>query len=76
MSILDKAKDISGKMAEKAGDLGGEELIANTIIRAVNKQEKVNKLLEEKGCSYRISGVDMEMGIPPKIVFGVSRLGD
>jgi len=38
MSILDKAKNISGKVAEKAGDLGGEELIADTIIRAVNKQ--------------------------------------
>jgi len=36
----------------------------------------VNKILEEKGCNYRISGVYMEMGIPSKVVFGVSRLGD
>jgi hypothetical protein len=45
MSIRDKAKDLSDQLADKAGSFGGDELIANTIIRAANKQERVNKLL-------------------------------
>jgi hypothetical protein len=73
MSIIDKAKDLTGQAAEMAGDLGGDDLIANAIIRAVDKQERVNKLLEEKGSDYRVSGIDVEVGIPPKVVFGVTR---
>lgn len=35
--------------AEKVGDLGGDDLIVNAIIRAAKKQERMNKLLEEQG---------------------------
>jgi hypothetical protein len=73
MSIIDKAKDLTGQAAEMAGDLGGDDLIANAIIRAVDKQERVNNLLEEKGSNYRVSGIDVEVGMPPKVVFGVTR---
>ena len=73
MSLIDKAKEISGQAVEKASDLGGDDLIVNTIIRVVEKQERINALLAEKGCDYRISGIDVENSIPPKAVFSISR---
>jgi hypothetical protein len=39
-----------GKIRETVGDPGGDDLIVNTIIRAAEKQERMNRLLEEKGC--------------------------
>ena len=47
MSIFDKAKEISSKVVEKTAEFSSDELIANTIIKAVEKQEKVNSILEE-----------------------------
>ncbi len=38
MSLIDKAKELSVQAVEKAGDLGGDDLIANAIIRGVAKQ--------------------------------------
>ncbi len=73
MSIIDKAKELTGQAVEKAGDLGGDDLIVNTIIRLAEKKERINKLLEEQGCDYRISGIDVENGIPPKASFSVER---
>ena len=73
MSLIDKAKELSGQAVEKVGDLGGDDLIVNTIIRAAEKKERVNKLLEEEGCDYRISGVEVENGIPPTVAFSVER---
>ena len=67
MSLIDKAKELSGQAAEKVGDLGGDDLITNTIIRVVNKKDRINSSLEEKGCDYRISGIEVENGIPPKV---------
>lgn len=73
MSLIDKAKEISGQAVEKAGDLGGDDLIVNTIIRVAEKQERINALLAEKGCDYRITGIEVENSIPPKAVFSISR---
>ncbi len=76
MSIIDKAKELSGQAVEKVGDLGGDDLIVNTIIRLAEKKERINKLLEEQGCDYRISGIDVENGIPPKASFSVERVSE
>ena len=77
MSLLDKAKELSGQAVEKVGesvsDLGGDDLIVNTIIRIAEKQDRINGLLEEQGCDYRITGIDVENSIPPKAVFSLSR---
>ena len=73
MSLIDKAKEISGQAVEKAGDLGGDDLIVNTIIRVAEKQERINALLAEKGCDYSITGIEVENSIPPKAVFSISR---
>ena len=73
MSLIDKAKEISGQAVEKAGDLGGDDLIVNTIIRVAEIQERINALLAEKGCDYRITGIEVENSIPPKAVFSISR---
>ena len=76
MSLIDKAKELSGQAVEKVGDLGGDDLIANTIIRAAEKRDRVNQLLAEKGCEYRVSGIEVENSIPPKVVFSVEREPD
>lgn len=58
--------------AEKVGDLGGDDLIVNAIIRASKKQERMNKLLEEQGSKHRVTGIEVENAVPPKIVFTVT----
>ena len=74
MGILDKAKEISGKVSESVSEFSSDEVIANTIIKAVEKQEKVNLLLKEKGSNYRVSDIELEMGIPPTVSFGIRRV--
>ncbi len=74
MSILDKAKALSAKVTDKAVEFSSDELIADIIIKAVIKQEKVNIILQEKGCDYRVNELDLEMGIPPTVVFGIHRI--
>jgi|GEM_PF-453922 len=76
MGILDKAKEIGDKMNESVTSFSSDEVIANTIIKAVQKQEKVNQLLKEKGCNYRVADIDLGMGIPPSVTFGVRRVGE
>jgi hypothetical protein len=51
-------------------------VIANTVIKAVEKQEKVNAILKEKGCNYRVADIELGMGIPPTVTFGVRRIED
>jgi hypothetical protein len=68
MSIIDKAKELSEQAVEKVGDLAGDDLIVNAILRAANKQDRVNELLKEKGCDYRIDGIEVENKIPQKLL--------
>ena len=76
MGILDKAKELGDKVNESVTSFSSDETIANTVIKAVEKQEKVNEILKEKGSNYRVSGMDLEMGIPPSVTFGVRRVDD
>ncbi len=76
MGILDKAKALTDKVAESVTEFSSDEVIANLIIKAVNKQEKVNAILKEKGSNYRVSDIDLGMGIPPTISFGVRRVNE
>lgn len=69
MGLIDKAKELSEQAVEKVGDLGGDDLIVNAIIRAAKKQGRLNQLLEEKGSDQRITGIEVDNAIPPKIVF-------
>lgn len=71
--LLSKAKKIAGKLKDKSLDLIGDETLAEMIMAAVSKQEDVNKVLGEKGSNYRISDIKIEMGIPPKLIFGIRR---
>jgi hypothetical protein len=43
------------------------------IMAACTKQENVNEELKTKGSMYRIAGIDVVMGIPPKVVFSIHR---
>ena len=76
MGILDKAKKLSDQVSESVTSFSSDAVIANTIIKAVEKQERVNVLLHEKGSNYRVSDVELGMGIPPTVSFGVRRLDE
>jgi hypothetical protein len=73
VNIFDKAKELSDKVTESVTSFSSDEVIANTVIKAVAKQEKVNALLKAKGCNYRVSDIELGMGIPPTVTFGVRR---
>ena len=74
MSFLDKAKELSNKVAEKTVEFSSDAVIADTIIKAVDKQEKVNAILKERGSNYRVSSLNLSMGIPPGVSFGIRRV--
>lgn len=74
MGILDKAKEIGDKVSESVTTFSSDEVIANTVIKAVQKQEKVNEILNQKGSSYRVADIELNMGIPPTVTFAVRRV--
>ena len=76
MSLLDKAKELSNKVAEKTVEFSSDEVIAETIIKAVDKQEKVNAILRQRGSNYRVSSLNLSMGIPPGVSFGIRRINE
>jgi len=76
MSLFEKAKAVTDKVSGSVTAFSSDEVIASTIIKAVEKQERVNLILKEKGCNYRVSDIDLSMSIPPSVTFGVRRLGE
>ena len=87
MSLMNRAKEVTGKAANKAkvlteqaalkvNEMGGDDLVASTIVRAAEKMERVNKMLEERGCAWRITGIEVENNLPPKANFILSSVGD
>ncbi len=76
MDFLNKAKELGNKVSNSVTAFSSDEVIANTIIKAVEKQEKVNVILQEKGSNYRVNEIELGMGIPPAVTFGVHRIGE
>ncbi|MDN3651480.1 hypothetical protein QWY77_01610 [Thalassotalea ponticola] len=76
MKFLDKAKEITDKVAESVTSFSSDEVIADTVIKAVKKQERVNAILKEKGCNYLVADIELGMGVPPTVTFGVRRVDE
>ena len=88
MSLMNKAKAMTGKATGKARDLtdqaarkvneeiGGDDLIASTIVRVAEKRERINKMLEERGCAWRITGIEVANSIPPTANFILSSVDE
>jgi len=74
MGILDKAKELGDKVNEAVAAFSSDEVIANTIIKTVKKQENINEILKQKGSNYRVADIELGMGIPPTVTFGVRRV--
>ena len=72
MSWFKKIKGLSQKVVKYSAD----ELIADTIIIAAKKQEKVNIILQKKGCLYRIDHLELDIDFPPSVLFKVSALAN
>lgn len=81
MGIIDKAKDAAGVVTGKAKEAVdkvqeqslGDDFFADFIIKHTGKQEHINEILISKGSNYRIGNVEIEVGVPPKVVFVVER---
>ena len=71
MGLLDKAKESAEKAKEISLDLVSDKNLASMIMAACTKQENVNEELKTKGSMYRIAGIDVVMGLPPKVVFSI-----
>jgi len=69
----DKAKDAAEKAKEKSLELVSDDKIADAIISALTKQEKVNEILAAKGSKYCIGEISVELGLPPSISFTIVR---
>ena len=76
LNYVEKVKELSGKASEKIRAFDSDAIIADTVLKAVEKQEKVNSILKEKGSNYRVDGIELSMGIPPTVTFTVRREGD
>ena len=74
MGILDKAKELGDKVNETIATFSSDEVIANTVIKAVGKQENINEILKQKGSNYRVADIELGMGTPPTVTFGVRRV--
>ena len=74
MRILKKISTFSKKITEKAKNYSADELIADSIIKATKKKDKVNVILQEKGSQYRISHLELDIDFPPSVVFKISKL--
>jgi hypothetical protein len=76
VKLFDKAKELTDKVTESVTAFSSDEIIANTVIKAVEKQERVNAILKEKGCNYFVSDIELGMGVPPTVTFGVRRVDE
>ena len=68
---LTSMKESVAKAKDTSLDLVSDENLASMIMAACTKQENVNEELKTKGSMYRIAGIDVVMGIPPKVVFSI-----
>ncbi len=75
-NLFEKAKEAVSQVKEKTLEYISDEKFADLITKAVEKQEAVNNVLQERDSNYRISSIDLEMGLPPKIIFGIRRISD
>ena len=74
MSLIDKAKDAADSVKGKASDKSiGDEFLADYIIKFTGKQEHINEILDSKGSSYHIGGMEVEVGVPPKVVYTIEK---
>ena len=77
MSIIDQAKDVADTLIDKVQDKElGDDFFSDFIIKQTTKQEHINEILESKGSNYRIGNVEIEVGIPPKVVYAIEKKGD
>ena len=75
MSIIDQAKDVANTVVDKVKDKElGDDIFADFIIKQTGKQEHINEILASKGSNYRIGNIELEVGIPPKVVYAIEKI--
>ena len=77
MSIVDQAKNFANTIVDKIkGKELGDDFFADFIIKQTGKQEHINEILASKGSNYRIGNIELEVGIPPKVVYVIDKQSD
>ncbi len=74
MSLFKKTGLFWKKITEKAKNYSADELVADSIIKAGKKKDKVNVILQQKGSDYRIKHIEMDIDFPPSVVFKISKI--
>ncbi len=74
MSLFKKVSMYWKKFTEKAKSYSADELVADSIIKAGKKKDKVNVILQEKDSLYRISHIEMDIDFPPSVVFKIGKI--
>ena len=59
MGLIDKVLDME------------EEATTRLILKASEKQKRINALLEEEGSEVRIRGFEVQMGKEPSVAFSI-----
>ena len=73
-SLFRRAREAASRVREKSIELVSDEKLADLVVRAAAKQESVNEALRKRGSRYRISNIDIEIGLPPSVSFRIRRL--
>ncbi len=74
--MFEKAKDYLTGVSEKTLKYVSEDAIADMIVVAANKQELINQKLKERGSDCRVGSIQIELGLSPTVVLGVTRLSE
>jgi hypothetical protein len=75
-TIKSAAEGLVDKASRTMGEMATDDVMASAIMRAVSKQERVNKLLREKGCDHRIQGFEIDNHLSSGVVFYVVQVGE
>ncbi len=80
MDVLKKAKNATEKLTKEVTNsaIGAAdvEAIAESIIQATQKKDRINAILEKKGSNYRVGEIDLAMGMPPSISFSINLISE
>ena len=76
MGLFKNISQWTKKITEKAKNYSTSELIADSIIKAEEKKEKVNVILQNKGSQHRIKKMILDIDFPPNVKFEVLPLSE
>ena len=62
-------------VSDTAGKYTNDEAIANYVMASVAKQNRVNRILGQKGSTFRVSDLRVVLSVPPALHVGITDSG-